>query len=110
MSHELPSIGKQSYVRIKLQRDTHTSWVELKALPKLKCDDTLACYLLASTETTSRSSQDSQVEESIAGRRTKVALNVHGVSNIPYTVVRVHKLLTHYVYMQKYLNGFVNST
>ena len=50
----------------------------------------------------------SQVEESIAGRRTKVALSVHGASNMLYTVVCVHKLLTHYVYIQKYLNGFVN--
>ena len=87
-----------------------TSWIKLKASPKLKCDDALACYLLASSETASGSSHDSQVEESIAARRTKVALSVHGVSNMPYTVVRVRKLLTHYVYIQKYLNGFVNST
>ena len=110
MPHGFPSIGRQSYVRIKWRRDTHTSWVELKASPKLKCDDALVCYLLASSETASSSSQDSQVEESIAGRRTKVALSVHGTSNMPYTVVRVRKLLTHYVYIQKYLNGFVNST
>ena len=110
MLHGLPSIGRQSYVRIKLRRDTHTSWVELKASPKLKCDNALACYLLASSETASSSSQDSQVEESIAGRCTKVALSVHGKSNMPYTVVRVRKLLTQYVCIQKYLNGFVNST
>ena len=48
MPHGLPSIGRQSYVHIKLQRDTHTLWVELKASPKLKCDDALACYLLTS--------------------------------------------------------------
>ena len=109
MPHGFPSIERQSYVRIKLRQDTHTSWVKLKASPKLKCDDALACYLLASSETTSSSIQDSQVEESIAGRCTKVALSVHGMSNMPYTVVRICKLLTHYVYIQKYLNGFVNS-
>ena len=65
MPHGLPSIGRQSYdVRIKLRRDTHMSWVELKALPKLKCDDALACYLLTSIETVSSSIQDSQVKES----------------------------------------------
>ena len=58
-----PSIGRQSYVRIKLQRDTHASWVELKALLKLKSDDALACYLLTSSAT---ARQDSEVEESIA--------------------------------------------
>ena len=80
MPHGLPNIGRQSYVRIKLRRDTHMSWVELKASPKLKCDDALACYLLTSNETASSSSQDSQVEESIAGRCTKVALSAHGMS------------------------------
>ena len=89
MPHRLPSIGRQSYVHIKLRRDTHTSWVELKASPKLKLkfDNALACYLLASSETASSSCQDSQVKESIAGRRTKVALSVHGTSNMLYTVV-----------------------
>ena len=46
MLHGHPSVGRQSYVRIKLQRDTHVSWVELKALLKLKSDDALACQLL----------------------------------------------------------------
>ena len=44
-----------------------------------------------------------QVEESIAERRTKVALSVHGVSNVRYTVVCVRKLLSYYVYVQKIL-------
>ena len=101
MPYRLSSIGRQSYVRIKLQRDTHTLCVKLKASPKLKCGDALACYLLAPSETASSSSQDSQVEESVAGGRTKVALSVHGTSNMPYTVVRVRKLLTHYAYIQK---------
>ena len=87
MPHRLPSIGRQSYVHIKLQRDTRTSWVELKSSPKLKFDNALACYLLASSETASSSCQDSQVKESIAGRRTKVAISVHGASNMLYTVV-----------------------
>lgn len=77
------------------------SWVELKVSPKWKCNDALAGYLLASSETASSSIQDSQVEESIAGRRMKVALSVHGASNMPYTVVSVRKLLTHYVYIYK---------
>ena len=70
-----PSVG--SYVRIKLQQDTHVSWVELKASLKLKSDNALACYLLTSSGTTSSSRQDSQVKESIAGR-CEVALSVHG--------------------------------
>ena len=49
MPHGRPSVGRQSYVRIKLQRDTHASWVELKASLKLKSDDVLACYLLTSS-------------------------------------------------------------
>ena len=98
MPHGLPSIGWQSYVCIKLRRDTYTSWVKLKASPKLKCDNALVCYLLAFSETVSSSIQDSQVEESIAGRCTKVALSVHDASNMLYTVVRLSKLLTHYVY------------
>ena len=101
MPCRLPSIGRQSYIRIKLQQDTDASWVELKASPKLKCDDVLACYLLASNGTTSSNRQDSQVKEIIAGRCMKVALSVHGASNMPYTVVYVRKLLTHYIYMQK---------
>ena len=42
MPHGRPSLERQGYVRIKLQQDTHVSWVELKASLKLKSDDTLA--------------------------------------------------------------------
>ena len=82
-----------------LTRHTHTLLVEFKALLKLKSDDTLACYLLASSGIVSSSRQDSQIEESIAGRCTKVRLSVHGTSNIPYALFCVRKLLTHYVYV-----------
>ena len=58
------------------------SWAELKASLKLKSDNALACCLLASSGTTNSSRQNSQVEESIAGRCTKVALSVHGASNM----------------------------
>ena len=44
-----------SYVHIKLRQDTHMSWVELKVSPKRKCNDALAGYLLASSETASSS-------------------------------------------------------
>ena len=97
----LPSVGRQSYIFTKLRQNTDVPWVELRASPKLKCDDTLACYLPASNGTASGSRKDSQVEEIIAGGHMKVALSVHGASNMPYTVVHVHKLLTHYVYIQK---------
>ena len=52
--------------RIKLRRGTYASWVKLKASLKLKGDDTLACYLLASSGTMSSSWEDSQFEESPA--------------------------------------------
>ena len=47
------------------------SWVKLKASLKLKSDDALACHLLTSSGTASSSRRDSQVEESIFGRRMK---------------------------------------
>ena len=50
MPRGLPSVGRQSYVRIKLQQDTHASWIELKEPLKLKRDNTLACYLSTSVE------------------------------------------------------------
>ena len=87
----LPSVGRQSYICFKLQRDKHTLLVEFKASLKLKSGDTLACYLLTSSR------QDSQIEESIAGRCMKVKLSVHGTSNMLYMVFHVRKLLTHYV-------------
>ena len=49
----------------------------------------LACYLLASRGTASSSRQDSQVKESIAGRRMKFALSIHGAGNMLYTVFHV---------------------
>ena len=106
---KLPSTGRQSYIRIKLRRDTHALLVEFKTSLKLKTGNALACYLLTYSGIMSSSRQDSQTEESIAGRCTKVELSFHGVSNMPYTVFRVRKLPTHYVYIQKYLNGFINS-
>ena len=61
-----PSVGRSSYAHIKLRRDTHASWVELKLLLKLKSDDTLACYLLTSNGAVSKLRQDSPAEESYA--------------------------------------------
>ena len=61
-----PSVGRQSYVRIKLRRDTHASWIELKASLKLKSDDALARYLLNFSGTTNSSMQGRQFDESIA--------------------------------------------
>ena len=78
----------------------HVLSVKSKASLKLKSNNSLACYLLASSGTMSSSRQDSPVEESIAGRCMKVALSVHGASNMPYTVFRVRKLLTHYVHIK----------
>ena len=59
MPHGCPSVGRQNYVCIKLQQDTHASWVELKALLKVKSNDALACCLLTSSGT---ARQDSEVE------------------------------------------------
>ena len=43
-----PSVGRERYIRIKLQKDTHALWVEAKRARKLKSDDPLACHLLSS--------------------------------------------------------------
>ena len=67
-----PSVGRQSYIYIKLRRDTHILLIEFKTSLKLKSGDTLACYLLTSSGNTNSSRQDSQIKESIAGRCTKV--------------------------------------
>ena len=78
----LPSIGRQSYICIKLRQDIHMLLVEFKALLKLKSGDALGCYLFTSSGNVSNSRQDSQIEESISGRCMKVELSVHGASNI----------------------------
>ena len=65
MPHGYPSVGRQSYICIELRQDTHALWVELNALLKLKSDGALACYLLASSGTTSSSRQ---VNESMTPR------------------------------------------
>ena len=49
-----PSVGRQSYIHIKLQRDTHTLLLEFKASLELKSGDTLACYLFTSSGTVGR--------------------------------------------------------
>ena len=43
-----PSVGRERYIRIKLQKDTHALWVEAKHARKLKSDDALTCHLLSS--------------------------------------------------------------
>ena len=97
MPNGCPNIGRQNYVCIILQRDTGSNWrhhLNWKATTHW-----LVTYLLTSSGTTCTSSsrQDSPVKETIAGRCMRVALSVHGVSNVPYTVFRVRKLLTHYI-------------
>ena len=55
------SVGRQSYVRIKLRQDTHALWVEFKTSLQLKSADVLACYniiYLPPVETASSSRQD----------------------------------------------------
>ena len=94
------SVGRQTYVRIKSWQDTHVLWVKLKASLELKSDKTLGCHLLASGKIANSSRQDSQVKESIGGKWMKVELSVHGTSKMSYTVFRVSKLLTHYIYIQ----------
>ena len=42
-----PPAGRASYIRIKLQQETHILWVEIKHSLGLKSDDTLASYLLS---------------------------------------------------------------
>ena len=86
------------HIRIRLRRHTHALLVEFKALLKLKSGNVLACYLLTSSGNASSSRQDSQIEESIAGRCMKVKLSVHGASNKLYMVFCVCTLLTHYIY------------
>ena len=41
-----PKTVREGYIRIKLQKDTHCSWVERKVLLQLKSDDELAHFLL----------------------------------------------------------------
>ena len=43
-----PSVGRETYIRIKLRKDTHVLWVEAKRARELKSDDALACHLLSS--------------------------------------------------------------
>ena len=97
MPHGFSSIGRQSYIRIKLRRDACELLVEFKASLELKSGDALAYYLHTSSGNASSNRQDSQIEESITGRCTKVELSVHGMSNMLYTVFCVRKLLTHYM-------------
>ena len=105
----LPSVGRQNCICIKFQRDTHVLLVKFKALLKLKSGDVLGCHLLTFSQNVSSNRQDSQIGESIAGRCTKVKSSVHGVSYMWYTVFCVSRLLTCFLHIQKYLNGFVNS-
>ena len=44
-----PSSGRANHVRFKLQKEMHTSWVEIKYSLGLKNDDMLACHLLNTT-------------------------------------------------------------
>ena len=46
-----PNIGRANYVRFKLQKEMHTSWVEMKYSLGLKNNDMLTCHLLNSTMT-----------------------------------------------------------
>ena len=48
--------GRMTYVRIKLQHETHLLWVEKKHLLGVTSDDTLAHHLL--TETTTRNATE----------------------------------------------------
>ena len=41
-----PKTVREGHIRIKLQKDTHCSWVERKVLLQLKSDDELARFLL----------------------------------------------------------------
>ena len=42
-----PSVGREQYVRIKLRKDTHALWVEVKRARLFKSDDALARHLLS---------------------------------------------------------------
>lgn len=63
-----PRTGRASYVRIKLRQVTHTSWVEMKNSLRLKSDDELASYLLATIE----ANRSSRVAESCAIPETTI--------------------------------------
>ena len=47
------SVGRAGYICIKLWKETHTSWIEMKHSLGLKSDDALACHLLNTTVTVS---------------------------------------------------------
>ena len=46
-------MSKYSYARIRLRKETHTLWIEMKRSLGLKSDDALACHLLNTTTTVS---------------------------------------------------------
>lgn len=58
-----PSVGRTSYTRIKLQKETHILWIEIKRSLGLKSDDALPCRLLNTTVTVSNRRNFTEVND-----------------------------------------------
>ena len=46
-----PCVGRANYVRFKLCKETHASWIGIKCFHGMKIDGALACHLLDTTVT-----------------------------------------------------------
>ena len=70
------SVGRASYIRTKLWKETHISWIEMKRSIRLKSDDALACHLL-STTTTVLNVRDSMEANDLIWSRNTVSESVN---------------------------------
>ena len=65
-----PSVGRASYIRTKLRKETHISWIKMKHSIRLKSDDALACHLLSTTATVLNVRDSMEANDLIRSRNT----------------------------------------
>ena len=58
-----PTVGRPSYVHIKLQKELHTLWIEIKHCLGLKSDNVLACHLLSTKMTISNKRNSTETND-----------------------------------------------
>ena len=75
-----PEKGREQYVRIKLRKNTHLSWITRKKLLKLKSDDALANYFLEQAERLEHYNADIRHDgfNQMAGNGSPIAPSVFG--------------------------------
>ena len=64
------SVGRASYIRIKLRKETYISWIEMKRFICSKNDDALACHLLSTTATVLNVRDSMEANDLIRSRNT----------------------------------------